>query len=213
MKKKVNGSFCPLREYELREDSDDWVRTAENLIHPCSFETFRMFWLTHYPKLQIMSPAYDTCATCFNCSCNLSVILRKAKDNDIFLRINKWHCPNSNVFDEGQEAGIELIDLPDLIDRDSVELNDTDDDSSQASSNASSQSLSQDRGGDEDDERLVHDDLRYTGSEKDLTDERDNFVKEMYKHTLAWFTQRDYVEAKEKESKADYGNFFMAIPP
>ena len=78
------------------------------------------------------------CATCFKFSCNLSEIIRKAKDNDICLRINELHCTNSNVFDEGQEADIELIDLPDLIERNSVELEDDDDDSSQASSNASS---------------------------------------------------------------------------
>ena len=51
VKLKGNGSFGPLREYELRDDSDDLVGTAENPIHPCSFETFRMCWLTHYPKL------------------------------------------------------------------------------------------------------------------------------------------------------------------
>ena len=28
----------------------------------------------------------------------------------------------------------------------------------------------------------------------------------MYEHTLAWSTQRNYVQAKEKEAKADYGN-------
>ena len=47
VKPKGNGSFGPLKEYELREDSDDWVGTAENQIHPCSFETFKMCWLTH----------------------------------------------------------------------------------------------------------------------------------------------------------------------
>ena len=28
----------------------------------------------------------------------------------------------------------------------------------------------------------------------------------MYEHTLAWSTQRNYVQAKEKGAKADYGN-------
>ena len=51
VKPKGNGIFGPIREYELREDSYDWVGTAENQIHPCSFEKFRMFWLAHYPKL------------------------------------------------------------------------------------------------------------------------------------------------------------------
>ena len=44
------------------------------------------------------------------------------------LRINELHCPNINVVDEGQEADIDRIDLPDLIDRNSVELDDDDDD-------------------------------------------------------------------------------------
>ena len=39
--------------------------------------------------------------------------------------------------------------------------------------------------GDEDDERLVHDDVSCIGPEKDMNDERDNLVKEMYEHTLA----------------------------
>ena len=112
-------------------------------------------------------------------------------------------CPNSNVFDEGQEVDIDLIDLPDSINRD--ELYDDNDDSSQASRNSSSQSSAQDMSGDEDDERLVHDDVSCTGPEKDLNDGRDNLVKEMYEHTLAWSTQRNYVQAKEKEAKADYG--------
>ena len=80
-------------------------------------------------------------------------------------------CPNSNVFDKGQEADIELINFLDLINMNGAELDNDDDDSSQASSNASSQSSAQDMSGDEDDERLVHDDLICTGSEKDLNDE------------------------------------------
>ena len=108
-----------------------------------------MFWLTHYPKLQIRSRAYDTCVTCFKFSCNLSAILRKARDNDICLRINELHCPNSNVFDEGKEADIDLIDLPDLIDRNIVDFDDGDHDSSQASSDVSSQSSAQNMRGDE----------------------------------------------------------------
>ena len=31
-------------------------------------------------------------------------------------------------------------------------------------------------------------------------------MKEMYAHTLAWSTQRDYIQEKETEAKADYGN-------
>ena len=171
VKPKGNGIFGPIREYELREDSYDWVGTAENQIHPCSFEKFRMFWLAHYPKLQIRSPAYDTCATCFKFGCNLSAILRKSKYNDICLRINGLHCPISNVFDEGQEADIELINLPDLIDRKSVELDDDDDDSSQTSSNVSSKLLAQDMSGDEDDDRLVHDDVSCKGFRKRMMNE------------------------------------------
>ena len=87
------------------------------------------------------------------------------------------HFPNSNVFDEGQEADIELIDLPDLIDRNSVALYDDGDDSSQASSNASSQSSAQDMSGDEDDDRLVHDDVSCMGSEKNLNGKQDKLTK------------------------------------
>ena len=60
--------------------------------------------------------------------------------------------------------------------------------------------------GDEDDDRLINYDESCMGSEKDLNDERDNLVKEMYEHTLAWSTQRDYVQEKEKEAEADYAN-------
>ena len=81
------------------------------------------------------------------------------------------YCPNSNVFDEDQEADIELIYLPDLIDRNIVEFVYDTDDSSQASSNAYSQLPVHDMRGDEDDDRLVHDDVSCTGSENDMNDE------------------------------------------
>ena len=136
-----------------------------------------MFLLTQYPKLQIRSPAYDTYATCFKFSCNLSVILRKAKDNDICLRINEFHCTDDNLFDEGQEVDIELICLPDLINRNSVNLDDDDDHSSQASSDVSSQSLSLEMSADKDDQRLVHDDVRCMGSVNDLDKERAKLAK------------------------------------
>ena len=53
VKPKGNGSFGPINEYKLREDSDDWVGSDENVLAPCSFETFRSFWEKKYPKLQI----------------------------------------------------------------------------------------------------------------------------------------------------------------
>ena len=198
MNTKVNGSFGPLREYELREDSDDWFGTEENRIHSCSFEIFRILWLTHYPTLQMRSSAYDTCETYFKSSYNLSAIIRNVKDNDICLRTKELHCRNSNVFDEGKEADIELIDIPDLIDMDSVELDDYYKDSYQASSNASSQLSAHDMSGDEDDDMLVHHDVSCTGSEKDKNYERENFVKEMYAHTLAWSMQIEFIQARLK---------------
>ena len=39
--------------------------------------------------------------------------------------------------------------------------------------------------------------------------ERDIFQEEMYEHTLAWSTQRNYVQARENEAKADYGNIIL----
>ena len=37
IKPKGNEIFGPIREYELREDTDNWVGTADNRIRPCSF--------------------------------------------------------------------------------------------------------------------------------------------------------------------------------
>ena len=91
VKPKGNGSFGPIKEYDLRKDGDDWVGTDENRIAPCSFSTFCIFWHKNFPKLQIRSPAYDTCATCFKFSCNLSAIHRKARENDIILNPNGLH--------------------------------------------------------------------------------------------------------------------------
>ena len=53
IKPKGNRSFGPIKEYELRKDSDDWVGSDENVIAPCSFEMFCCFWEKNYPKLQI----------------------------------------------------------------------------------------------------------------------------------------------------------------
>ena len=88
-----------------------------------------------------------------------------------------------------------------MIDRNSVELYDDYDVSSQASSNTSSQSSAKDMIGDEGDKRLVHDDVRCMGSGKYLNDERDNLMKEMYEHNFGWSTQRDFVKAKKKRQR------------
>ena len=58
---------------------------------------------------------------------------------------------------------------------------------------------------DEDDgsSMLVVDDVSSDGSEQDLNDERDKVVAEMYAHTTAWNTQRDYVQKRMDEVKAD----------
>ena len=53
VKPKGNGSFGPLREYEMREDSYDWVGTAETQCHACCFETFIIFWLSHYREYKL----------------------------------------------------------------------------------------------------------------------------------------------------------------
>ena len=93
-----------------------------------------------------------------------------------------------------------------MINRNSVELDDDYDGSSKASSDALSKSPAQETGDDEDDQRLENDDVSCMGSEKYLNEELDKLAKDIYEHTLAWSTHRNYFQSKEKEAKEDYGN-------
>ena len=124
VKPKGNGSFGPIKEYDLQKDGDDWVGTDENRIAPCSFSTFCIFWHKNFPKLQIRSPAYDTCATCFKFSCNLSAIHRKARENDIILNLNDLHLGGSVEVEQGQETDLELLDVPTTTNRSNKDKSD-----------------------------------------------------------------------------------------
>ena len=206
VKPKGNGSFGPIKEYDLQKDGDDWVGTDENRIAPCSFSTFCIFWHKNFPKLQIRLPAYDTCATCFKFSCNLSAIHRKARENDIILNLNDLHLGGSVEVEQGQETDLELLDVPTTTNRSNKDKSDNEyssDDSDEGSSLSSAQQMS-----DEDDgsSMLVVDDVSSDGSEQDLNDERDKVVAEMYAHTTAWNTQRDYVQKRMDEVKTDLVN-------
>ena len=152
-----------------------------------------MFWDRNFPKLQIRLPAYDTCATCFKFSCNLSAIHRKARENDIVLNLNDLHLGGSVEVEKGQETDLELLDIPTTTNSSNKDKSDneyTSDDSDEGSSLSSAQQMSD---GDDDSSMLVEDDVSSDGSEQDLNDERDKVVAEMYAHTTAWNTQRDDV--------------------
>ena len=144
-----------------------------------------MFWHKNFPKLQIRSPAYDTCATCFKFSCNLSAIHRKARENDIILNLNNLHLGGSVEVEKGQETDHELLDVPTTTNRSNKDKSDNEyssDDSDEGSSLSSAQQMSD---GDDGSSMLVEDGVRSDGSAQDLNDERDKVLAKMYAHTMA----------------------------
>ena len=80
---------------------------------PCSFESFRCFWLEHYPKLKIREPSYDTCSTCFKYSNSLSALTKNANENQITLKDVLFdQFSNTNCSLDGEEGvDNELMEL------------------------------------------------------------------------------------------------------
>ena len=110
--------------------------------------------------------------------------------------------------EQGQEADLDILDVPTTINRTNKDKSDNEyssDDSDEGSSLSSAQQMSD---GDDGSSMLVEDDVSVSsdGSEQDLNDERDKVVAEMYAHTLAWNTQRDYVQKRMDEAKTDVVN-------
>ena len=108
-----------------------------------------MFWKKNHPKLQIRSPAYDTCATCFKFSCNLSAIHGKAKESDIVLNLKDLNLGESEEVEQGQEADLDILYIPTLINRTAEDESD-EEDSYYATSDGSSLSSAQEMNNEDD---------------------------------------------------------------
>ena len=124
----------------------------------------------------------------------MSAIHCKAKENDIVLNLKDLNLGGSEEVEKGQEADVELLDLPTLINR-TADNKSNEEDSSGATLDGSLLSSAQEMSNEDDcSSMLIDDNFSNDGSDTDLNNERDRLVSEMYAHTQAWNTQRNYVK-------------------
>ena len=200
------GNFGKLRDYEPRPFDEDWVDGEATPVSPCSFESFRRFWLEHYPKLKIREPSYDTCSTCFKYSNSLAALTKNANENQITLKDVLFHqFSNANCSLDGEEGvDNELIELSRNSGRSEHE-------DGSNSSDASSLPVSEEEDSSveqqESNSESSHNDSESELDEEDgdgLNFKNEQLSKEMYEHCLMWKTQRDHVRTQKEKAKSDF---------
>ena len=210
-----NGSFGKLRDYEERKFDEDWVEGVNTPETPFTFSTFLEYWKTHYPKLKIRKPSYDTCVLCFKYRNNLSSISRSAKESNvtlddiIFREVQDGNSDDEENNSEGEDGLDEcLIEISKNFSANEEE------ESSISSAGEESRDNSFEEQSDDSDSGSDSDSDSDSGFDSDsdsdegyaLNIKHEKLVKEMHEHCTMWKIQRDYVKSRRDAAKNDFVN-------